>query len=714
MPKFEITAPDGRRFEITAPEGSTPDDAIAWAQSNLGGQSQQRADARTVADTGILGRAQNVITQGMTFGLGDEVAGAGAASGRFLRSLMRDGRGLSGAAQDAADAYNRVTGRERASVAQFKEDNPILGPVLEMGGGFLGAAPRMVSEAGARLTGGQLLTGGGLPIGRPGVALAPEGAAAPLTTAGAALQSAKAGATGGAIAGFGSAEGGLENRLEGAATGGALGGAIGGAVPLVANVVGRYGGQIADGLGLRNPQTGGDRQLLRAFERDAAGGGPSIEQVAARVQANTGANARPEFLPDMAGENVKRLAAMTTQTPGAARQTAQAAIEQRVAGQADRISDDVARYVSGNADFHGTVDSLAKSRAAAAQPLYERAMSRTAWSPRVDDFINDPIAKQGLARGYQIQRLESVARGEPFNPRQMGVDLNELGEPVFVGRPNMRALDMVKAGLDDILEGYRDGVTGRLNLDRTGKAIDEFRRSYIGTLDGLNPDYKAARQAWAGPSQAMDAMAKGRNVFRPDSEITAKMVAEMPEGDKQFFLMGVARAIKERVDGSADGRNAVSAFFRNPAMRDKLRAAFPSEDAFNRFSALMQRESGMFEGQRIYGPRAGSPTARNAADAEDALIDPAGGVLGSLMRGQFITAAGQGVSNVMRRAQGMNSATADYLGPILFNSRQEENAAQLARLLAARQQGQRQLGQNQALARALLGGTGVATGVQTD
>jgi hypothetical protein len=131
----------------------------------------------------------------------------------------------------------------------------------------------------------------------------------------------------------------------------------------------------------------------------------------------------------------------------------------------------------------------------------------------------------------------------------------------------------------------------------------------------------------------------------------------------------------------------------------------------------MQRETGMFEGQRIYGPRAGSPTFRNEADAADAMIDPAapGGVLSTLMAGGSLrAAAGQGFSNLMRRAQGMNSATADYLGPILFNPNAQDNVAQLARLLAAQQQARGSQIQNQALARALLGGAGVAAGGQTD
>jgi hypothetical protein len=131
----------------------------------------------------------------------------------------------------------------------------------------------------------------------------------------------------------------------------------------------------------------------------------------------------------------------------------------------------------------------------------------------------------------------------------------------------------------------------------------------------------------------------------------------------------------------------------------------------------MERETNMFRGQAQYGPRAGSPTARNLADAEDAMIDPAapGGVLSTLMAGGSLrAAAGQGFSNMMRRAQGMNSATADYLGPILFNPNAQDNVAQLARLLAAQQQMRGAQVQNQALARALLGGTGVAVGAQTD
>lgn len=34
MPRYEITAPDGRRFEVTAPDGATQDEVLAYAQAN--------------------------------------------------------------------------------------------------------------------------------------------------------------------------------------------------------------------------------------------------------------------------------------------------------------------------------------------------------------------------------------------------------------------------------------------------------------------------------------------------------------------------------------------------------------------------------------------------------------------------------------------------------------------------------------------------------
>lgn len=47
MPKFDVTAPDGRVFEVNAPEGSTQDDAIRYVQTNLYKPAQQAAPEKS-------------------------------------------------------------------------------------------------------------------------------------------------------------------------------------------------------------------------------------------------------------------------------------------------------------------------------------------------------------------------------------------------------------------------------------------------------------------------------------------------------------------------------------------------------------------------------------------------------------------------------------------------------------------------------------------
>lgn len=214
------------------------------------------------------------------------------------------------------------------------------------------------------------------------------------------------------------------------------------------------------------------------------------------------------------------------------------------------------------------------------------------WSPRVQQFIDDPIAKAGLRQGLEIQRLESLASGKPFNPTEFAVTgTDESGNPIVGSVPNMRTLDAIKGGIDNILEQYRDPTTGRLNLDRRGVAVDKVRQALISHLDELNPDYAAARAAWAGPSQAMDAMSMGRRALSNDPEVTAKVVKNLAPSDRDFFLNGVTRAIQDKIDGTPDGVNAVRRIFGNSAMRSKISAAFNDPQAFDAFAKQMEAEA---------------------------------------------------------------------------------------------------------------------------
>lgn len=76
MPRFEITAPDGRKFEVNAPEGATEQDAIAYIQQQEAARAERIA-ARTAeyeqqardglnADLNLLERAHLGMARGLT------------------------------------------------------------------------------------------------------------------------------------------------------------------------------------------------------------------------------------------------------------------------------------------------------------------------------------------------------------------------------------------------------------------------------------------------------------------------------------------------------------------------------------------------------------------------------------------------------------------------------------------------------------------------
>jgi hypothetical protein len=79
MPRFEITAPDGRLFEVTAPEGASQAEVLAYAQQNfgkpfttLGQKALGVGETALTAGTGIIGQLLgNVAGVGKEFVTGD-------------------------------------------------------------------------------------------------------------------------------------------------------------------------------------------------------------------------------------------------------------------------------------------------------------------------------------------------------------------------------------------------------------------------------------------------------------------------------------------------------------------------------------------------------------------------------------------------------------------------------------------------------------------
>lgn len=634
MPDYIITSPDGQKFKVTAPEGATQEQILSFAQSKA---------PRKPLDGGSFD--QQVI-QGATLGFGDElVAGmrapfkAALNEGRLVPEIdLADPVGSAKRAFGAVkQGYNEALEDERSRLKAYQQENP----ARAFGGQFLGGA----MAGGPAIKAMQRMN----PI-----------AAGAITGAGA-----------GAVAGFGTGEG-LENRAMGAVGGGIAGGLLGAAIPTIGMTARKAWQTFKQSAGLGNPEAASLRRVLKAMEDD----GLSPIEAAQRLDDLRGMG-KPGVLAD-AGENLQSLGAFVAKQPGEGRRVATDFINTRQAGQTDRLLDDVKRFISPNGDFYGNLHNLMAHRASVAAPLYEKAYAKDfVWNDDLAKLMERPSMKGALARAHRI------ASEEGRDPRGLGMDFNETGDVVFTKVPSMQTLDYVKRGIDDVLEQFRDKVTGKLRLDESGRAINTTKQAFLEQIDRINPDYAVARAAFSGPSQSIEAMRMGRNVFRAkDAEQVATEIGRLSEGDKEFYKIGVARAIQDLMDAKTEGTNKAAALLGTPKKEKVLSNLFGGEDAYEEFKNAVEAESRMY--QTFRRAISGSPTQPLQAEG-DAMTGGALDLAQNVARGDLLGSAGAALRTMSERMQGVNQQTGDEVARMLFQSDPDALGAYIRGLSGTRQ-----------------------------
>lgn len=683
MPTYEVTSPDGRVFEVTAPDGASEAEVLSYAQRNYT-MLPKNPGAGMASNGGAEWSGLDSFSNGVLMGLGDEIKAGAVAAKEALTGGLPFG-----------NAYDQAITMYRGAKQDYQQQNPVLAPALEIGGGLASG-----------VAGGGALKAVGL------------GLPAATSTTGRLAQSAATGAGFGGVYGFNEGEGGVGSRLEAAGKGAGLGGFVGGlAVPAAAGAskaLNWVGQRIADTATGVTPAV---RRMGKAVADDFGSLPEGVRQMRQTLTAH------PDLsLVDAGGMNVQRLARGAAAVPGRATQLADEFVSGRAAGRGERLQEAVMQHLGDGNDYHAVRDALFKTRAQEAAPLYERAFAggsiapletqfqnqfaqatagaaqaqaeaqaaqrapllaqarksttsdvyslnqvlaeeraatqrlsqaqeaaqaaegqkssilerlraaqedRTAnapgavWSPRIQQFLDDPITKAGIRHGLEIQRLEATTAGKAFNPTEYAViGTDASGDPIVGQVPNMRLLDAAKKGLDNILDGYRDPTTNRLVLDQRGRAIDQFRQAFINELDAINPDYAAARAAWAGPSKLMDAEELGRAFLRSDGEVTKKTLASLSPDEQTLFRLGAARQLRDMIN--TDTATAAGKFADKKAgLWAKLRQVFPDEPSFDAFRRDVGKELDMQRVEQLVSPRAGSHTAPLQQDIASLGFDPA-------------------------------------------------------------------------------------------
>lgn len=375
-----------------------------------------------------------------------------------------------------------------------------------------------------------------------------------------AVRGAAAGAASGAAFGAGKAEEMKDVPVQ-AALGGTLGGAVGAAIPAGVEMAKRAIGLV--------PRSAAQRRVAQAIGRDDM----TPSQIEARVQRGQDLG-RPVSRADVGGPALARELEAVAQQPGRGSSLIERTLTERNKGQLNRVSNDLMRATGvQRSTILSEISDVMERRATAAMPLYERAMAFPAeQTPELVGLYNRmaalPLGRQALPKAKRILNVEN-----------------------FDEAPLMARIDALKQGLDDTV-----GAAKRAGEAGTARQGTIMSRKLTEAVDAINPDYAAARNAWAGPTRYLQAIDDGRGIMArnvPAEEMQAAF-SRLSPSEQEGFRLGAVNALLTRMRQETAREPNLLKFIRSHEMKDKLAAIMPPRER-ERFFEVMDLEERMFD-----------------------------------------------------------------------------------------------------------------------
>lgn len=297
------------------------------------------------------------------------------------------------------------------------------------------------------------------------------------------------------------------------------------------------------------------------------------------------------------------------------------------------------------------------------------------------DRLNVAQDAYRAARGGQGGLPEARAAVESARAEERAARLAVERAPAPSQRasvPNFttQSLDYAKRGMDDVIEQYRDPVTGRLTLDEAGRAQDGVRRQFLQEVDRLNPTYGAARGTYAGPAQARDAMLRGQDAVTGNPQVL-EMVArdQSPEHLAQMQL-GYRSGLMDQASRVRYSSNPFEAVMGSPVAEQRLAAVYPNNENVSRFLRTrdLERDAAQTSNAILGNSRTAQRQLSDQSFAQGEGLAQAADAGVNLLMGQapvgamIRTVTGQKAKDALTMGVGRRAERkAEQLAPLLFN-----------------------------------------------
>lgn len=243
----------------------------------------------------------------------------------------------------------------------------------------------------------------------------------------------------------------------------------------------------------------------------------------------------------------------------------------RSRGQINRLGQYVERDLGPTANLVEASKGLSAKAKQDARPLYEAAFSSPgASSVNVNGMLQTPAGQSALRRAYDVMRNRQM------DPTALGFDLNDAGEVVLNRVPSFEALDIVKRELDDAISSAPfDPVTRQQTFSPAQRDAIKLRNELVGEMDRVNPDYKAARAAYAGPASEREALRMGKQSVNQNPDVVSSNFGGLTPPRQEQFKLGYRSGMMENAERVRLAGNPFEATLGSPAQQETVGALFP-------------------------------------------------------------------------------------------------------------------------------------------
>ncbi len=488
----------------------------------------------------------NPLMEGVTLGWGDELAAAGGATYGVLAPESWGGLPDN---ITWSEAYDGIRDHINTDTKAYAKRNPKSALALELMGG---------------------LTTGGVGMSRT----MPKAGASFLN------RTARYGGTGaatGGVAGAGYSEPG--QRLEGGVEGAMVGGTVGTVLP-VAGSGARGAGRFVHG----RMQSGASGSAQQKVGDDLVKAGYEAPETAIERLRELGPDATVADL----SERTLTTAEGAAQYPGAAREAAQF-FQKRGVNSGRRVAHDIDQLFGGRVSVHSLIDDVISRSAKESEPLYTKAMAQPVQvNETLQNILKTPAAQQAL------RRASSIAANE-------GQELS--------GQLDMRAWDLIKKGLDDVID--RAGRTSMGKMTESGRAVLSVKRRLVAELDRQNPIYKEARMVYAGHADTKKAAEEGLKFFNKSEAEIDHAMKTMSQSELDAYRLGAMQRLYDEAKKTTDAGSAYKRLSGDASKRDRIKLVLQDDEALSQLESALLREQTYLN--TLNTTRGNSATARREA-----------------------------------------------------------------------------------------------------